>query len=80
MTTKALQTLIDHCGEAYPHFESERGAIDIQAAIDENTELREALKAAEDALSRMCRYKGIEETTHRTNITALMLVKNALTH
>lgn len=30
----ALRTMIDHAGEAHPHFESERGQRDIQAARD----------------------------------------------
>lgn len=32
MSTKALQALIDHASETYPHLESERGQQDLAAA------------------------------------------------
>jgi len=50
----AIQTLIDHAREVYPHFESPRGQQDISAAQSEYTrltaerdELRRALKIAQ---------------------------------
>ncbi len=67
-----IETLLNHCGERYPHFESPRGQTDITEARKEQGALLALLSAYHDAAKYHCQDTHNIERANSQRATAML--------